>query len=247
MRLEGEYKWYQSMRKGGRWSISFLLKCTRWLRKEKFAYAIYDGTGQLQPHRSYVELGANDTMRFDYDTCDWDWCQGDTFAVLDECGEIVEHWTLNLQTYAPGECPDCHGTKRCPTCNGTGSIKDQMHMISTCQHCGGTGTCVRCYIPIRSVGGPTINNTTTMQSGTMANANHPTVDTSRQRKMEMLRRRIHELQRNIERAEWDLHMMQISKMDTSSNGVYSSKLQLMNQYHQQLLNLQYELQQLEGM
>ena len=137
MRLEGDFQWFQSKRKGGRWSIRFQLRCTRWWREEAFRYAIFDGTGQLEPYRSFLELPANNAVNIDYDTCSWDWCQGDTFAVLNEKDEIVEHWTLSLHTYAPGECPECHGS---------GTVTSEQRTMfgsfltkTTCPECSGSG------------------------------------------------------------------------------------------------------------
>lgn len=246
MRLEGDFQWFQSKRKGGRWSIRFQLRCTRWWRKEAFSYAIFDGTGQLEPYRSFLELPANNAVNIDYDTCSWDWCQGDTFAVLNEKDEIVEHWTLSLHTYAPGECPECHGTKQCQKCQGTGQIKSQNHMISTCPDCLGTGTCVCCYVPIRKIIGNTTGTTLT-NDNTLASANHPAMDMSRQRKIDSLHKQIFDLQTKIQQCEWDERMMQMRNLDVSAHGVYMAKLQLKMKYHQQLINLQHELQQLEGM
>lgn len=246
MRLEGEFQWYQSMRKGGRKSVSFLLTCHRWFRGEKFIYTIYDGNGQIPPRQSYQELPAQDSIRFDYDTIGWDWCNGDTFAVLDSKGKVKEHWTLNLRTYAPGECPDCHGTHLCPTCRGKGQVTDSMHMIYTCPTCGGTGQCQRCYIPTRAAATP-------LDTSSLANDTNHSVNTSRQQRIAALRRYIADLQNKIDHCELDDRMdkwdrtLHPDRTADRSFGTYLAKQQMKQQFYNQLIAAQNELQQLESM
>ena len=119
-------------------------------------------------------------------------------------------------------------------------------MISTCPDCLGTGTCVCCYVPIRKIIGNTTGTTLT-NDNTLASANHPTMDMSRQRKIDALHKQIFDLQTKIQQCEWDERMMQMRNLDVSAHSVYMAKLQLKMKYHQQLINLQHELQQLEGM
>lgn len=85
MSFKGQFNWIQSMRQGGRKAISFTLTCTNLFKSETFDAAIIDSTGQQQPMLfSQLSLGAKKSFRFDMDTVGWDWCQGDTFAVLDK-------------------------------------------------------------------------------------------------------------------------------------------------------------------
>ena len=70
---------------------------------------------------------------------------------------------------------------------------------------------------------------------------------NRQRKIEALRRTISDLQSKIEKEEWNQRMWQLKGMDVSSHTVYSSQLELKHMYERQLIQAQYELQQLENM
>ena len=83
MSFRGEFNWIQCLHQGGRKAISFTLKCTNMFQTETFDAAIIDGNGQLQPMMFRQQrLAANKSLRFDFDTVGWDWCQGDTFAII---------------------------------------------------------------------------------------------------------------------------------------------------------------------
>ena len=130
MGLKGQFNWIQSLRLGGRKAISFTLKCTNLLGDETFDAAIIDGSGASQPmYFTNQSIPARKSLRFDYDTVGWDWCQGDRFVILDKRGKIKTEWTVNMKTYAYGECPSCHGTHRCSHCSGNGRLTDK-HVMS---------------------------------------------------------------------------------------------------------------------
>lgn len=254
MSFKGQFNWIQSMRQGGRKAISFTLTCTNLFQSETFDAAIIDGTGQLQPMMfTQLTLGAKKSLRFDMDTIGWDWCQGDTFAILDKNRQIDKHckWTLNIKVPAPGECRDCHGTHKCKQCNGTGIVtNNHTHEISSCEVCHGTGICQTCYVPFRNVA----NSAPAFQSnaGTVYGCNSTSVDTSnkeaaKQRKIAALQQSIQELQVKIERADWDERIMKLRGTDISSRNVYMSQVNLKFQYERQLSELQYKLQQLENL
>lgn len=254
MSFKGQFNWIQSMRQGGRKAISFTLTCTNLFQSETFDAAIIDGTGQQQPMLfSRLSLAAQKSFRFDMDTVGWDWCQGDTFAVLDKNGQIGKDnkWTLNIHVPAPGECRDCHGTHKCKQCNGTGIVTDNYtHEISSCEVCHGTGVCQTCYVPFRNVA----NSASTFQpnEGTVYGYNSTSGDSSnkeaaKQRKIAALRQSIQELQAKIERADWDERIMKLRGTDISSRRVYMSQVNLRYQYERQLSELQYKLQQLESL
>ena len=134
MSFKGQFNWIQSMRQGGRKAISVTLTCTNLFKSETFDAAIIDCTGQQQPMLfSQLSLGAKKSFRFDMDTVGWDWCQGDTFAVLDKNGQMGKDnkWTLNIHVPAPGECRDCHGTGMCQTCYVP--IRNVVNPIATFQ------------------------------------------------------------------------------------------------------------------
>lgn len=211
------------------------------LMPETFDCAIIDSTGQQPTQiRRRLKLKPNESFTFNFDTCGWDWCQGDFFAVLGKNDKIQKRWELNLKVYGCGECPDCHGSHRCIKCNGTGTIRNQhTHTISTCPTCNGTGVCQTCYVPIRQG-----NNFANQVYG---NVQMPNPEMSRQRKIETLRRTISDLRSKIEKEEWNQRMWQLKGMDVSSHTAYSSQLELKHMYERQLIQAQYELQQIENL
>ncbi len=241
MSLKGQFNWIQSLRLGGRKAISFTLTCTNLLGDETFDAAIIDGSGASQPiYFNNQSIPARKSLRFDYDTVGWDWCQGDRFVILDKRGKIKTEWTVNMKTFAYGECPSCHGTHRCPHCSGSGRITDKhTHMVESCHVCAGTGQCQTCFLPTR-------NNTNMGQfMDNNSRANSP--DLSKQRRIAALNSRIYELQSKIEKIEWDLRIMKLKDFRYASHTTYTSILQLKLTYEQQLIKLQSELHQLELM
>ena len=245
MNLKGEFSWIQSLRLGGRKAISFTLKCTNLLYDETFNAAILDGSGSSQPiYFTNQSIPARKSLRFDYDTVGWDWCQGDKFVILDKKGKIKAEWVVNMRTYAYGECPTCHGTHRCPQCSGSGRITDRhTHMIETCQACAGTGQCQTCYLPMHSP--QNIGQYTNPGIGFNQMAN--SADVSKQRRVAALNSQIQELQAKIEKINWDLRIMKLRDISYNSQLTYQSILRLRFTYEQQLIKLQSELRQLEMM
>lgn len=240
MNLRGQFNWIKSLRFGGRKAISFTLSCTNLLYDEDFDAAILDSSGSIQPMYFMKQtIPARKSLRFDYDTVGWDWCQGDKFVILDKKGNIKAEWVVNMQTYAFGECPSCHGTHKCTTCSGTGRITHRhTHMIETCQSCAGTGECQTCYIPIR------VNSTIGNSMGVSQPSNHSEV--SKQREIAAINSRIYELRSKIEKIEWDLRIMKLKDQSYNSHTTYTSILQLKFTYEQQLIKLQTQLHQLES-
>lgn len=139
---------------------SFVLKNTSWFGSDTIDCMICDEYGQEPWYFRAQVLKAGRSYRFDLDTVNWTWCQHDYFAILGKNDRIVQKWQLNLKEYRPGECPECHGTKKCRKCNGGGFVYPMGHpeQFKTCPDCGGTGTCHTCDIPVRTYrggGGPT--------------------------------------------------------------------------------------------
>ena len=240
--FKGQFNWFQSMRQGGCKAISFTLTCTNIFQSETFDAAIIDGTGQLQPMVfTQLTLGAKK----------WDWCQGDTFAILDKNRQMDKHnkWTMNIKVPAPGECRDCHGTHKCKQCNGTGLVTNNYtHEVSSCNVCRGTGVCQACYVPFRNVATTSVNFQPNVMGGYGYNASSnvsSNQEAAKQRKIAALRQSIQELQAKIERADWDERMMKLRGTDISSRRVYMSQVNLKLQYERQLCELQYRLQQME--
>lgn len=241
MSLRGSFEWFRSLHQGGRKAISFTLTCRNMFQREIFDCAIIDSTGQTPPLiRRQLALKPNESFTFNFDTCGWDWCQGDFFAILEKNDKVGQRWDLNLKVYGRGECPECHGSHRCGKCNGTGTIKDaRSHTLSACTTCSRTGVCQTCYVPVR-VG-------STMANAVNGGVQMPNPEMSRQRKIAALQKTIGDLQAKIEKTEWDIRMMQLKGMDMASRMAYSSQLELKHQYERQLIQAQYELQQLESM
>lgn len=248
MDLKYDWQQYGSTRKGGQLSYSLLITCTRWWRTEKVAFKLVDGSGQLPPKDGYIELKAGMSVNIDYDTYDWDWCDGDFIIIYDSKGREYDRQVFRKRTYAPGQCPECHGSHHCATCHGTGRITDRMHMVSTCPRCLGTGVCQTCYVPMRN-GGMTANMSYT--GSTVATNTNPNVEMSRERKIAALRKRIMDLEAMISQCEFDERMR---KMRTANFGYDTSRTtddmrqaQLKYTYQSQLIQLRHELEQLERM
>lgn len=234
------------MRQGGRKAISFTLTCTNLFQSETIDAAIVDGTGQLQPMIFRQQtIKAKESLRFDFDTVDWDWCQGDIFAVLDKKGQMGQKWVLNLKTYAPGECPECHSTHKCRQCNGTGMIFHRpTHTYNHCEVCNGTGICQTCFVPIRN----TSNITNTPEENAIySGGQHPNVDATRQRKIAALKSRISEVRQKLDDAKYEERIMRLRGTDITSRTVFTSHASLIYMYEKELTNLQSQLSQLEQM
>ena len=245
MSLKGEFYWIRSMRQGGRKAISFTLTCTNLFQSETIDAAIVDGTGQLQPMIFRQQtIKAKESLRFDFDTVDWDWCQGDIFAVLDKKGQMGQKWVLNLKTYASGECPECHGTHKCRQCNGTGMIFHRpTHTYNQCEACNGTGICQTCFVPLRNT-----SNATYAPGGTEYSVGqNPNVDAARQRKIAALKQRISEIREKLEDAKYEERIMRLRGTALTSHTVYTTHASLIYRYETELINLQSQLSQLEQM
>ena len=210
-------------------------------QSETFDCAIIDSSGQNSPQiRRQITLKPKQSFKFDYDTCGWNWCIGDYFAILGKNDKILKRWDVDVKVYGQGECPDCHGSHKCRQCNGSGTIYHrQVHSYTQCTDCNGTGICQTCYVPTRE--------NTNFTNQVLGNAPMPDSNVSRQRKIMALHERINDLKSKIEQAEWEKRMMQIRGTDISSRMVYSSHIDLMHNYKIQLIHAQSELQQLENM
>lgn len=240
MSFRGSFDWYTSLNQGGKKAISFTLTCKNMLMPETFDCAIIDSTRQQPTQiRRRLKLKPNESFTFNYDTCGWNWCQGDAFVILGKNDKIHKRWDLNLKVYGRGECPECHGSHRCVKCNGTGTIRNNYnHTISSCPTCNGTGICQKCYVPMRAG--------TNLANEVYGGIQMPNPELSRLRRISALQKTTNDLQSKIEKAEWDARMMQRKGMDVSSHISYSSQLELKHQYERQLTQAQYELQQLEN-
>lgn len=240
MGLKGTFEWYKSLRTGGRKAISFTLKCDNILQSETFDCAIMRGDGSIQPMVfRQLKLKANQAVQFNYDTIDWQWCNGDTFAILGKKDKIKQRWDLSISTYAPGECPECHGTHKCRICSGRGFVYLPNRSIEQCSACFSTGICQECYVPQRNE--QTFHSPTHIEN--IQSSNNRKIDVQ----VENLRRAISDLQQKIEKTQWDMRMMQLKDMDQRNSSVYLSYDHLLHQYNIQMFELQNRLAQLENL
>lgn len=152
MGFSGKFELAPQKRLANSLLYSFVLTNTRWLGKETVDCMISDEFGQQPWYFRDQTFLAGRSYRFDFDTVDWQWCQHDYFAILGKNDKIIQKWQLNLKEYRPGECPDCHGTKKCKKCHGQGFIypPNRIWEYKMCDSCGGTGMCYRCDVPKRS-------------------------------------------------------------------------------------------------
>ena len=246
MGMDISYEWqqYGSLRKGGQLSWSLMLTCTRWFKTEKIAFRLVDGSGQIPPKDGYVELEAGKSVRIDYDTYDWDWCDGDMIIIFDSKGREYDRQVLHMRTYAPGQCPECHGSHQCATCKGTGRVTDKLRMVSTCPRCLGTGLCQTCYVPTRR------GMMAMADAGaSVADGAHPNVGASRQRRVQALRSQIADLQEKINRCEFNEKMRtlhtSIHGYDPTMGTIDMAQANLKYKYQQLLMQAQQELAELE--
>lgn len=247
MSFKGSFSRMQSAKLAGCIIISFSLKCTNLLMGETVDVALFPSDGAQPWFYRNLKFKSGQTYVFNFDTAEWNWCQGDYAAILDKKGKIVQRWDLRMKEYGPGECPECHGTHRCKTCHGEGVVypKGRTWEYKSCPQCGGTGVCQTCYIPFRNP----VRSAATSPMGTPygGGIRMPDTDAAKQRRIDALRQRIQELQMKIERADWDERIMKLRGTDVAARRVYMSQVQLKYQYERQLADLQYELQQLESL
>lgn len=160
MGFKGKFSRVQSQRLAGTIIVSFSLKCTNLLMGETVDLGIFPSDGSQPWYYRGLKFKAGQTYVINFDTENWNWCQGDYVAILGKNDKITDKWQLKLKEYAPGECPECHGTHKCKKCRGTGFVnppgtRNLWEQVS-CPDCGGTGICHTCDIPRRQprFGGP---------------------------------------------------------------------------------------------
>lgn len=162
MSFKGTFSRYASNRLYGHIFIRFSLKCTNLFLGETIDLGIFPSDGSQPWYYRGLKFKAGQTYAFDYDTVDWNWCQGDYAAILGSGNKVLQRWALQMKEYGPGECPECHGTHKCRNCRGTGFYNPpgtrHIEEQKRCPKCGGTGICQTCDIPRRRprFGGPPI-------------------------------------------------------------------------------------------
>lgn len=160
MSFKGTFKRVPSSRLANIMVLSFELKCTNLMFGETVDIGLFPSDGSQPWYYRGLNFKAGQTYIFNYDTVNWNWYQGDYAAILGKGDKVIAKWQLQLKEYAPGECPECHGTHKCRTCNGQGMVYPPRKIWEAkfCPQCGGTGICKTCDIPRRAPkygGGPT--------------------------------------------------------------------------------------------
>ena len=152
MGLQGTFSLYKPSRLGNSIVLwQFVLKNTNLLMSETFDLMVCDCYKQRPAYFRNIKLKAGQSIAVNLDTEDWTWCQDDFAAIIDAGNNIKKKWLFHIKEYGPGECPGCHGTHKCRYCHGEGFIypRNKIWEARSCEHCGGTGTCMRCDIPRR--------------------------------------------------------------------------------------------------
>lgn len=151
MGFSGTFKRKPSQRGYGVTLYSFTLKCTNFFQSETVDIGIFPSNGSQPWYFRDQILRAGKSYDFDYDTVGWQWYNHDYIAILDKNDRPIHKWELKLKEYGPGECPQCHGTRKCKQCSGDGYVypRGKMWQLKTCPSCGGTGVCQECDVPTR--------------------------------------------------------------------------------------------------
>lgn len=235
MNLKGTFNRVVSQ-KTGLPMYSFTLRNTALLYAETVDCLIRDATGSKT--RTYRELKVHSRgeVIFNEDTCGWNWCRGDSFCILGRRDKVQHSWTFSPKEYAPGECPECHGTQACRHCGGQGYLAVLGSPVQRCPHCGGTGTCQTCYIPVRRSGlyRPGADGVSSPVSGSSSAAT-----IRRSRSAAEIQMDIANVQAQLSQVEWDLKRMELD--GNHSHTLYTTQLQLRYKYQERLSRLQQEL------
>jgi hypothetical protein len=146
MGLKGSFHRKNSTKLFGIPIMAFVIENTNFLQSETFDLSISDGFGRNTWFWRNQVLKRGEYMEFSLDTVNKEICQGDIVCLLGANDKVLQRWQLQLPEYAPGECPECHGTHKCSACNGNGY---DFKTLQQCKRCGATGVCPTCYIPQR--------------------------------------------------------------------------------------------------
>ena len=229
MSLKGSFEKRSSVRVKGVIIYSFTLVNDSWFGSETFDCMVCDGAGQQPWYFRDQKLKAGEAMRFDVDTINWQWCQGDFFAILGRGDKVKQSWQLKLKEYRPGECPECHGSHKCGHCQGQGFSFDFSNGVSMCPYCGGTGVCMTCEIPRRAQ--PLMSPQQSPMMGSTRKHHRPTA---------VIQNEINDVQRQIDQIDWDLKMRDI-RGTLNDHSLFSAQNELRTALRIRLMHLQQEL------
>ena len=79
MSFKGSFSRYTSNRISGHIFISFSLKCTNLMFGETIDIGIFPSDGSQPWYYRNLKFKAGQTYVFNYDSIDWNWCQGDYY------------------------------------------------------------------------------------------------------------------------------------------------------------------------
>ena len=97
MSFKGTFLRYASNRLHGSILISFSLKCTNILFGETVDVGIFPSDGSQPWYYRSLKFKSGQTYVFNFDSIDWNWCQGDYAAILGADNKIIQKWTLQLK------------------------------------------------------------------------------------------------------------------------------------------------------
>ncbi len=103
MSFSGNFSCINSVKLAGMRIFSFSLKCTNWIQSETIDFMLSDAQNIKPWFFRNRKIKAGSGIIFNYDTCGWQWHQGDYFAILGKNGKIAQSWQLRLKEYAYGE------------------------------------------------------------------------------------------------------------------------------------------------
>ena len=104
MSFSGNFSCINSVKLAGMRIFSFSLKCNNWIQSETIDFMISDAQNISPLIFRNRKIKAGSVLTFNYDTCGWQWHQGDYFAILGKNGKIAQSWQLSLKEYDYGEC-----------------------------------------------------------------------------------------------------------------------------------------------
>ena len=152
---------------------SLVLTNTDWLGQQQFTIVLSD-MGMSKKASFDITLKSGKAIELDVRNTGWDWCMGDFAMVVDKKGREKERWNFTPKVYAPGTCPECHGTHRCKACDGRGQWFDKTRRAVICPTCHGTGQCQTCFVPVRE-GSPSYSTPNPLSQSPVIQKSHRSV------------------------------------------------------------------------
>ena len=182
--------------------VTLMLTNSNWLGHEQFD-VVFSDMGHVNTATFDIELKAGQSIELDVRNTGWDWCMGDYAAIVDKKGREQQRWDFKPRIYGPGECPECHGTRRCAACQGRGQWPDRTNRLVICHNCMGSGQCQTCYVPVRgandSFPGPTASVTPSQDFGQSTPRRHHRPTAVIQGEIKRKERELEQVNRDLQR------------------------------------------------